>query len=78
MPEAKQTKLPLISEIPSAMADNPATGDQDIPPTITVQMNAIGGDSYSIEFTMSAAKDLLVILARWPPVRQAIETPDQA
>lgn len=61
--------LPLVVRCPSASMDNPALTGGGVDPSLQVQMDTLGGQTYLVPLSVAAAKDVLVALANWPPMR---------
>jgi hypothetical protein len=72
-------QLPLITRCMAAMpSSDPTSGG--VEPTITIQLNAQGGQIYLVPLSVPAARGLLSALALWPPAadvvpRQPLEPP---
>jgi hypothetical protein len=72
-------QLPLITRCPAAMpSSDPTSGGVEA--TITIQLNAIGGQIYLVPLSVLAARGLLRALALWLPAadvvpRQPLEPP---
>jgi len=64
----RTTELGLVLTVPASF-HGPAAGHTDATQTIRVQMNALGGEIYSVTFSVEAAKGMVTALATWPPLR---------
>jgi|GEM_PF-6701795 hypothetical protein len=70
------TQLPLIVESPSSAVSNPALEGADVEPTLTAQLNTLGGDIYLVPLSVRAARDLLLALSNWKPLKDALSESD--
>jgi hypothetical protein len=64
--------LPLVVSVSGAFEDNPALTGAATPQTITVQLNAVGGQVYHLPLSEQAAQMLTLTLMSWHPVRRYI------
>lgn len=66
--------LPLVIAVPSASSLGQFDNPND--PSLQVQMDTLGGQTYLVPLNASAAKALLVTLANWPPMQDFLSKPE--
>jgi hypothetical protein len=55
--------LPLVTGVPGGMLDNPALTGGATEPTLTVQLDTLGGKHFLLPVTVGAARRLILALA---------------
>jgi hypothetical protein len=66
---ALPTDLGLIISVPSAADESYLAGAGNPEPTIRVQMETLGGTRYFASLNVTAAQNMLLLLANWPPMQ---------
>ena len=61
--------LPLVTSIQAFFQDNPALTGSATPPTLTAQLDTLGGQIYFLQLSEKAAIGLLEALSRWQPIQ---------
>ena len=62
------TELGLVISVPASFQGAPADHAEEATQSIRIHMNALGGEVYSVTFSVEAAKGMLTALATWPPL----------
>jgi hypothetical protein len=69
----KITQLPLIADCQASMRSNPALDGPGVAPTLTAQLESLGGDIYQMPLSVRAARGMLLALAAWEPLCEVMQ-----
>jgi hypothetical protein len=72
----KVTQLPLIADIRVSKSRNPALVAPYVFPTLTAQLESLGGEIYEVPLSVRATRGLLLALAEWEPLCEAMKGSD--
>jgi hypothetical protein len=72
----KVTQLPLIADIRVSKSRNPALVAPYVFPTLTAQLESLGGEIYEVPLSVRATRGLLLALAGWEPLCEAMKGSD--
>jgi len=61
---------------PELRGEQPGAEGADVEPTLTAQLNTLGGDIYLVPLSVRAARDLLLALSNWKPLKDALSESD--
>jgi hypothetical protein len=68
----KVTQLPLIADCQASMRSDPARDGPGVAPTLTAQLESLGGEIYQMPLSVRAARGMLLALAAWEPLCEAM------
>ena len=69
----KVTQLPLIADCRISKSSNPALVAHDVFPTLTAQLESLGGEIYEVPLSVRATRGLLLALAGWEPLCEVMK-----
>jgi hypothetical protein len=69
----KVTQLPLIVDCQASTSGNPALVAPDVFPILTARLVSLGGEVYQMPLSIRAASGLLLALAGWEPLCEAMK-----
>jgi hypothetical protein len=64
----KVTQLPLITDCRISKSSNPALVAHHVFPTLTAELESLGGEIYEVPLSVRATRGLLLALAGWEPL----------
>jgi len=68
----KVTQLPLIADCRISKSSNPALVARHVFPTLTAQLESLGGEIYEVPLSVRAMRGLLLALAGWEPLYEVM------
>ena len=69
----KVTQLPLIADCRISKNSNPALVAHYVFPTLTAQLESLGGEIYEVPLSVRASRGLLLALAGWETLSEAMK-----
>jgi hypothetical protein len=69
----KVMQLPLIADCQASMRSDPVLDGSGVAPTLTAQLESLGGEIYQLPLSVRAARGMLLALAAWEPLCEAIK-----
>jgi hypothetical protein len=69
----KVTQLPLIADCRISKNSNPALVAHYVFPTLTAQLESLGGEIYEVPLSVRASWGLLLALAGWETLSEAMK-----